>query len=157
MRKSIFASIRCALKTTNEPLDVIYNVLVGCYIPLCNNDLKGEPLDNEGVMRKSFRASIRCACALQITNEPSHVAMPCLAPTRFSFPVSFPDWFVSFPSMSCLVPFDELSRSQICNSVSFPDWFVSFPDLQFCLVPRLVRLVPRLVRLVPSPTCRFKP
>ena len=72
MRKSFFASIKCALKTTNEPLDVIYNVLVGCYIPLCNNDLKGEPLDNEGVMRKSFRASIRCA--LQTTSEPSHVA-----------------------------------------------------------------------------------
>ena len=48
MRKSFFASIRCALKTTNEPLDVIYNALVGCYISLCNNDLKGEPLDNEG-------------------------------------------------------------------------------------------------------------
>ena len=71
MRKSFFASIRCALKTINEPLDVIYNVLVGCYIPLCNNDLKGEPLDNEGVMRKSFFASIKCA--LKTTNEPLDV------------------------------------------------------------------------------------
>ena len=34
MRKFFFASIKCALKTTNELLDVIYNVLVGCYIPL---------------------------------------------------------------------------------------------------------------------------
>ena len=54
MRKSFFASIRCAPKTTSEPLDVIYNVLVGCYIPLCLNTLKGEPLDNEGLMSKSF-------------------------------------------------------------------------------------------------------
>ena len=72
VRKSLFASIGCALKTTNEPLDVIYDVLVGCYIPLCSNDLKGEPLDNEGLMRNSFRASIRRA--LQTASEPSHVA-----------------------------------------------------------------------------------
>ena len=51
MRKPFFASIRCALKTTNEPLDVIYNVLVGCYSPLCNNDLKREPLGNEGLIK----------------------------------------------------------------------------------------------------------
>ena len=71
MRESFRASIRCALKTTNEQLDVIYNVQVGYYIPLCNNDLKGEPLDNEGVMRKSFFASIKCA--LKTTNEPLDV------------------------------------------------------------------------------------
>ena len=71
MRKSFFASIRCTLKTTNEPLDVIYNVLVGCYIPLCNNDLKREPLDNEEVMRKSLFANIKCA--LKTTNEPLDV------------------------------------------------------------------------------------
>ena len=65
------ASIKCALKTTNKPLDVTYNVLVDCYIPLCNNNLKGEPLDKEGVLRKAFLASIRCA--LQTTNEPSNV------------------------------------------------------------------------------------
>ena len=65
MRKSFFASIRCALKTTNEPLDVIYNVLVGCYIPLCLNTLKGEP---EGLMRKSFVPVL--GVPLKTTNEP---------------------------------------------------------------------------------------
>ena len=35
------------LKTTDIPLDVTYNVMVGGYIPLSHNTLKGEPLDNE--------------------------------------------------------------------------------------------------------------
>ena len=52
MGKSFFASIRCTRKTTNEQLDVTYNVLVGCYIPLCLNTLKGEPLDNVLVLSK---------------------------------------------------------------------------------------------------------
>ena len=59
------------LKTTDIPLDVTYNVGVGGYFPLSHNTLKGEPLDNEGLMRKSFFASIRCA--LRTTNEPLDV------------------------------------------------------------------------------------
>ena len=59
--KIFFCQYLVCPQTTNEPLDVIYNVPVGCYVPLCTNDLKGEPLDNEGVMRKSFRASISYA------------------------------------------------------------------------------------------------
>ena len=49
----------------------IYNVLVGCYIALCYNTLKWEPLDSDGLMRRSFFASIRYV--LQTTNEPSDV------------------------------------------------------------------------------------
>ena len=60
--------VRYTLKTTDIPLDVRYKGLVGGKIPLCHNILKGEPLDNEGLIRKSFRASIRCA--LKTTNEP---------------------------------------------------------------------------------------
>ena len=50
--------MRCALKTTNEPLDVTYNVLVGFYIPLCYNTLKGVPLDNEGLIKYSIRVTL---------------------------------------------------------------------------------------------------
>ena len=60
--------VRYTLKTTDIPLDVRYKGLVGGKIPLCHNILKGEPLDNEGLMRKSFFASIRSA--LKTTNEP---------------------------------------------------------------------------------------
>ena len=35
MKNSIRVSVRCTLKTTKEPSDVTYNVLVGCYFPLC--------------------------------------------------------------------------------------------------------------------------
>ena len=52
-------------------LDVRYKGLVGCKIPLCHNIVKGEPLDNEELMRKSFFACIRCA--LKTTNEPLDV------------------------------------------------------------------------------------
>ena len=48
-----------------------YKGLVGGKIPLCHNIFKVEPLDIEGLMRKSFLASIRCA--LKTTNEPLDV------------------------------------------------------------------------------------
>ena len=35
IRKTFGASIRGALKTTNMPSEVTYNVLVGCYVPPC--------------------------------------------------------------------------------------------------------------------------
>ena len=68
IRKSFCASFRCALKTTNEPLDVTYNVMVGCYIPLCHNITKGEPLDNEGLIRKSFVPVLGVPSRLQMNH-----------------------------------------------------------------------------------------
>ena len=67
MRKSFCPSIGCAFQTTNEPSDVNYNVLVGCYVPPCCITYKEQPLDNARLMRKSFCASI--SCALKTTNE----------------------------------------------------------------------------------------
>ena len=63
--------VRYTLKTTDIPLDVRYKGLVGGKIPLCPNIVKGEPHDNEGLMRKFFFASIRCA--LKTSNEPLDV------------------------------------------------------------------------------------
>ena len=57
------------LKTTDIPLDVTYNVGVGGYIPLSHNTLKGEPLDNELLIRKSFCASIRSALKTTIIHS----------------------------------------------------------------------------------------
>ena len=63
--------VRYTLKTTDIPLDVRYKGLVGGKIPLCHNIFKGEPLDNEWLIRKSFCASIRSA--IKTTNIPSDV------------------------------------------------------------------------------------
>ena len=67
--------VRSTLKTTDIPLDVRYKGLVGGKIPLCHNIFKGEPLDNEGLMRKSFLLELNCILlCLQIPlHDTSHL------------------------------------------------------------------------------------
>ena len=58
IRKTFGASIRSALKTTNMPSEVTYNVLVGCNVPPCYIMKKGEPLYNKGLIKNSVPVTL---------------------------------------------------------------------------------------------------